>query len=453
VNFRQTAVTISRDIPLQTMRTLIVNACFVGTVLAGFASSGFAQTRCQARCPDGSMSESFDCDSNYVPACMRQAQGPRNREDSHDNAAADRARAEAAAAAEAQRQRDAEATEQNNMGLDAWKKRDWATAADHFQKALQNNPDNQTFEDNLDRANKKLEEQHNNEVGLRNMEQIMQDLNQSRRNSTIPSSPLGIDDNKINATTIDRNNRGAGGLGIDDDRPSQSNDPSTFPAKILATYQPEIKEVEAEIHRAQDALRQLIRLNTQSEEQRLEWTKESEKATIDAQRLSVNLVIDLVGAQVDHLAKVAGQERAVALNHLLNRAERDGSGNSIHAAYGMLINRKDELERMHNDVRLIGKENDLRKKIEDFSVNKDAKFTMENLWDVVSQLKKVEELAGPSKDLLDAACTIYSQATSLDNLAMIQANQEKTLQAAAVLRDYIVRLEAQKKAGSFGVPR
>jgi len=53
------------------VRTLIVNACFIWIVLAGSAFSSFAQNTCSARCPDGSMSETYDCNSNYVPACLR----------------------------------------------------------------------------------------------------------------------------------------------------------------------------------------------------------------------------------------------------------------------------------------------------------------------------------------------------------------------------------------------
>jgi len=61
---------------------------------------------------------------------------------------------------------------------------------------------------------------------------------------------------------------------------------------------------------------------------------------------------------------------------------------------------------------LLGKENDLRMKIRDFDMEKGKKPTWENLWDIITAFKKVEEMAGPSKDLLDAAYTIYRQAAS-----------------------------------------
>jgi hypothetical protein len=202
---------------------------------------------------------------------------------------------------------------------------------------------------------------------------------------------------------------------------------TTPPARVLAQYQPQIKTLDDEIHHAQDALRHLIASNRQSEEARLEWTRESEQATVDAQHLGVSLVFDLVGAHVDELARISGEERAGVL-------------------YKTLSERKSELERIQSELRLRSKLDDLEKKTSDFSVNRDTDFTRETLWDIVSQFKKVEDLAGPSKDLLDAAYTIYRQAASFENLAAIQANQERTLQAAAVLRRYILRLEAQKRS-------
>ena len=60
--------------PQRSLRTLIVNACFAWIVLAGSASSSFAQNTCSARCPDGSDSEVYSCnDPNYVPMCYRRS--------------------------------------------------------------------------------------------------------------------------------------------------------------------------------------------------------------------------------------------------------------------------------------------------------------------------------------------------------------------------------------------
>jgi hypothetical protein len=159
---------------------------------------------------------------------------------------------------------------------------------------------------------------------------------------------------------------------------------SSPPAKVLSEYQPKIREINAEIHRAQDALRRLIQSNTQSEEERLEWTRESAEATTDAQNLAVSLVYDLVGARVDYLAEINGKERAVVFNQLVNRAEADGRSRSLHTAYGILLNRKQELESLKIHVGRASKLNELSTMIRE-SANQSA---MENLWDLVSQLRK-----------------------------------------------------------------
>ena len=162
--------------------------------------------------------------------------------------------------------------------------------------------------------------------------------------------------------------------------------------------------------------------------------------------MSVSLFIDLIGAHVDHLAETNREERSVVLQHLLDRAEENGPQNSIHAAYGAVVNRKEELDRIASEVRLAGKTNDLRMKIRDFDMEKDKKPTWENLWDMITAFNKVEEMAGPTKDLLDAAYTIYRQAASWRALSIARSNDEKTLQAAASLQRYIQRLEARKLA-------
>jgi hypothetical protein len=362
---------------------------------------------------------------------------------------------------ELQRQRDEaehkqKADDADRKGLEAANRGDWKGAANWFIAALEFTPKSTEIRAHVDRAKTALadagsaaeilalRQRIEDSIAAANIEALRQNLEDdaTARRLAVMAGDFRSQTKPKHEPIISRSERGPQVLYPVLVRPVSPNSP---PAKVLAQYQSKIKEVDEEIHRAQEALRHLIESNTQSEEERLEWTKESQEATIDAQNLGVKLVIDLIGAHVDHLAETSGQERANVLNHLLNRAEEGGPRNSIHAAYGMLLNRKDELERIHKEVRLAGKENDLRIKIGEFSVNKHTKFTGEDFWDIVSQLKKVEELAGPSKDLLDAAYTIYRQAASFDNLALIQGNQEKALQAAAGLRRYIVKLEAQKK--------
>ncbi len=360
---------------------------------------------------------------------------------------------------EAERKQKANAADQK--GLEALNHGRWKEAANWFIEALGFAPDSPEIHAHLNRANTALadagsaaeilalHQRIEDAIAAANLQALRQNLEDdaTAQRLAVMAGDFRSQTAPPYKPVAGRSEGGAQLLYPALVRPVSPNSPS---AMVLARYQPKIKEVDEEIHHAQEALRHLIESNTQSEEERLEWTKESQEATIDAQDLGVKLVIDLIGAHVDHLTETSGKERADVLNHLLNRDDPD---NSIHAAYGMLVNRKDELERLHNEVRLASKENDLRIKFRDFSVNKNTKFTREDFWDVITQFKKVEELAGPSKDLLDAAYIIYRQAASLDNLAVIQGNQEKTLQAAAVLRRHIARLVAQKKAAKLQASR
>ena len=111
--------------------SLMACMCLLWFTLA-YAPSSFAQNKCNARCPDGSMSEAFDCNSNYVPACMRRAPAPRNVD--NDAGVAQRAQAAAAATAE-QRQRDAELEQQR---IEAEKRR-----TEEIAKQAQFNQDKQ----------------------------------------------------------------------------------------------------------------------------------------------------------------------------------------------------------------------------------------------------------------------------------------------------------------------
>lgn len=351
-------------------------------------------------------------------------------------------------------ERKAKADEADAQGLAASKRGDWKQAVNWYIEALELAPDSPEIRAHLDQANAELRDTAT-AADILALRQRIEDAIaaariaglQQRLEDDVSAQRLTAMLGHLRSNTNARigPSAGSGGGRTEVLYPAllRSVSPGSPPAMILAQNEPKIKEVDEEIHRAQETLRHLIASNTQSEKDRVEWTRESEEATIDAQDLSVSLVIDLIGAHVDHLTETSDKERADVLNHLLNRTKEDGQRNGIHVAYRMLLERKNELDRLHREVRLATKENDLRILIRDFSVNKDTKFTKENLWDVIC-LKLLEDLAGPSKDLLDAAYTIYRQASSLDHLAVIQANQEKTLQAAASLHRYIVRLEAKK---------
>jgi hypothetical protein len=379
----------------------------------------------------------------------------------NDNGAAQRA---AEAAAEQRRldlQREREEAERkekagkaDQSGQDAAARGDWKAAADNFMEALEYAPGSADIRARLDRANTALADQGTaaDIVALRqriqdsitaaNLDAFRERLEDEDRAQRLNQ----MYDNMLNQREA------VPAVRITNDRllvypvllhPVPAN---SAPAKVLTQYQPKIKAVDDEIHEAQEVLRRLIESNSRNEELREEWVKESEEATVDAQDLSLSLLLDLIGAHVDHLAETNKEERNTVLQHLLDRTGENGKQNSIHSAYGALVNRKEELDRIQSELGLAGKENDLRVEIREFDMEKGKKPTLENLWTVVNSFKKVEEMAGPSKDLLDATYTIFQQAASFYNLGKVRDNDEKTLQAAASLQQYIRRLEAKKKA-------
>jgi hypothetical protein len=260
------------------------------------------------------------------------------------------------------------------------------------------------------------------------------------------------------------------GLGLKDI--SNSNSPSApltqemirnIPARVLEHRQPDVTEVDRKIRQAQEALRRLIRSSGQSEEQRLEWTAESLDASEDAEKLSLNLVLDLIDAHVDYQRSVNKEERTEVLNRLLNRTEAHSQEKGLHTIYGMLINRKEELERIQSEVMLANKTNNLREKLADLKTANNSEFTREDMFEIVTQIKdavgviahkefpSAVNLAGPAKDLLDSTYVIWKQADSMRRLSQIQGVQEKNLQAANSLRQYILKLEKQKQTASAGV--
>ncbi len=362
---------------------------------------------------------------------------------------------------ELQRQREEEerkgkAADADRAGVEAANRGNWSEAAGHFIDALEFAPEDAAIRAHLARANSELADIGTADAIVALRQRIEDEMTaaqlkaiQDREDDEMDAQRLQMmiasfnEQWETDASVVDLRGLGSGPFYPALLRPVPANSP---PAKVLSKYQPKIKSVDEKIHEAQQALRRLIASNSQSQELREEWVKESNEAMIDAQDLSLSLLIDLIGAHVDHLAETNKEERAVVLEHLLNRAEENGPQNSIHSAYGALVNRKEELERISNELRLAGKADDLRAKIRDFDMEKDKTPTLENAWDVINSFKKVEEMAGPTKDLMDAAYTIYRQAESCRTLNMVQDNDEKTLRAAASLQHYIQRLQAQKRA-------
>jgi len=164
--------------------------------------------------------------NQWVAAGMPRGGGGVSQQLSPEQIAAKQA---AAAAAAAQRQREADAIAENNQGLDAWNKEDLATAIDDFQKAIQNNPNNQTFRDNL----VAVTERRDNKIAVNKMQQIIQSFAQNLNNSTVPSSGLDFDGNNSGINP----NRGGNGNGLD----FISADSAVSPKPLIVTANPQPK--------------------------------------------------------------------------------------------------------------------------------------------------------------------------------------------------------------------
>lgn len=225
-------------------------------------------------------------------------------------------------------------------------------------------------------------------------------------------------------------------------------EPATFPpARVLARLQPRIRNIDAEIGQAQEALRRLIASNSATDTEREAWVKESEEATVDAQDLSVDLLLDLIGARADELAKANQETREVVLNRLLAECDRGGPSDRIVNGYKTLVGTKKDLERLQQELRLAGKEEDLRVRIRDFSTDR-AEPNLEVVWDVASQFQIVEDLTGPWENILNASYTIYRQASSMQRLTAFNENNEKNYQAAKTLGLLMHKLVAEKRAAA-----
>jgi hypothetical protein len=229
--------------------------------------------------------------------------------------------------------------------------------------------------------------------------------------------------------------------------------PNSAPARVLLANQTEVEKIDEQIHKAQEELRRLIENNKAGDELRQEYEKDSEEATTDAEGLSIKLVLDLAGGFNDELKDASEEERSEALQKILNRAPEDARNPEAQTLYAMMVDRKEQLERRAEKLRLTGKLNDLGDKIENYDkpIDEKAQYAVwianaQAVWDTVSQSKKVEELTGPWADILDSAYTIYKQADALEHLAQNDNNNEKILVAQARLQRLVLQLVLKKQA-------
>jgi tetratricopeptide (TPR) repeat protein len=130
----------------------------------------------------------------------------------------------------ARQQKIATAHEQNQQGLDAWNKGDWATAASCFEQALKNSPDDSVIRQNLANASQKLKEQQANKLAAAKMQQIVENFSK-----TITAAPsvggLDFDNGRGNAVADTK----SGGLEF------TTSDSAANPKPMVATANPQTK--------------------------------------------------------------------------------------------------------------------------------------------------------------------------------------------------------------------
>jgi hypothetical protein len=127
-----------------------------------FSTPAAAQGTCSARCPDGSMSETYSCSANYVPRCYRRggniASGPdRRQQEIQRQQLQQQQELMRRQAEEAERKR--KASEADQMGMDALNRGDNRAAVNHLLAALESDPQNAAIRAHLDRANKALQDE------------------------------------------------------------------------------------------------------------------------------------------------------------------------------------------------------------------------------------------------------------------------------------------------------
>lgn len=354
-----------------------------------------------------------------------QQSGPSAAQIAAQQAAAARQEREAAE----QQQREADATEQNEKGLDAWKNKDWAAAADYFQKAVQDAPDNQTFQDNLDRAKQRLKEEQDKKIATNNIQHSIQDLTQKLR--AAPSSS-GLD--FMSAKTA---------------KPAlEFGDPNIVEPVLIKASVQSISKVQAEIQGVQEALKRLKRSTSLDAEERKEWEKRSDNALRDSYALGADAAVNVLTACTERQIKAQKKELWRA-NDMLAGETDPNRREQLHVAFRVLNDRKVELEQIkerlekaHDAVEILNTTQDMAYSKEE----EESKNQIEAVWVACDKLNILPKGASQAKAIVDASYDITVQAFSLQRINALNANSEQYLKTVDVLSKRMKTLVELKKA-------
>jgi hypothetical protein len=214
--------------------------------------------------------------------------------------------------------------------------------------------------------------------------------------------------------------------------------PSSGVSALVTARQPDIESLQDKIGRTQKILRQLIKSAGSDAAQREEWEKEAVEASGDAKLLSLNLTLDFIDAHIGNELKDANTELTNSVQTISSGVGADEPSRraGLHTAFAMLKDRRDELERLQNEMKITRKTEEIRQHVEALD-GKGNQSTLELIYHVMSS---ATEKLGPAKDLIDATYTIYREGASLGHLTSLNENANKYLEASKRLSEEMKRL-------------
>lgn len=347
----------------------------------------------------------------------------------------------------------------NVRGVNRYEANDYDSAILLFEEALANNPDDATIKQNLANA------QH----AKRQKDEEEKKADWNRKKAEAVSNLQGISSGDLGLSGFGDDNS-VGLMGLSPPKTIGNHEghysvfhepppPGSSARIVLDLRQPDIKELDAKLKRARNVLRQLMAANNANEAAREEWAADSMEASEEAERLSLTLLLDLIDVHVDHLADANSGDRRQILNDLLNQPVGPRK-DRLHNLYGMLLNRRRELQRIHGEVDLAERSNDIRQRLANLKAADDSTLTVEDVHDFISSELQLYQMysgidldpTGPTQDLADAARVIIEQGMSLYHLSQIQGREEASSESVNRLMRYIAALEEQKQSVATKAP-
>jgi len=230
-------------------------------------------------------------------------------------------------------------------------------------------------------------------------------------------------------------------------------------ARVLVEHQHEIQEINRKIATTLTALARLVKNNDASNELREQAEHESEEAMRESADVALKLVIDLAAARLESMGKANGEASGDAFQEVLASDPTKPISPELEEKGRRLLKEKDQLDKAEQLHEVAEKTNDLAENMAPGEESAQQNFSAEDLYDIVTQIKVVGNLAGPAKDLIDAVYVMYEQASTSMQLLRIRSTNEQQYQAVAGLQRTLNKLRIQQRAlqqqraSASGAPR